>query len=208
MRPLPALVALFLAAVPAFAHAAAPDTYALDPVHTRVLFAISHDGYSQSLGTVSGSHGNLQFDPGDWSAAQLDVSVPLQQLELGDPKWNDAALKILDAKKFPAAHFVSTRVEQIDAQHAHVFGDLTLHGVTREAELDVTFNQLKRIALPPFHRIAGFSATTTIKRSDFGIDAWKSMIGDEVQLRLEVEAIRHHGDSNEPESTPTETATP
>ncbi|MCQ7044216.1 YceI family protein, partial [Escherichia coli] len=76
--------------------------------------------------------------------------------------------------------------------------NLTLHGVTREVALDVRLNQLKRHPLPPFRRTAGFSATTAIRRSDFGIDAWKSVIGDEVQIRLEVEAVRDRGGKDDP----------
>ena len=85
---------------------------------------------------------------------------------------------------------MSTRVEPVDNQHALVHGLLTLHGVAREVTLDVTFNALKRHPLPPFRRTVGFSASTTINRADFDIDAWKSVIGDEVELRLEVEAVR------------------
>src|SRR3546814_4322557 len=66
--------------------------YALDPVHTRVMFELSHAGYSQAIGTVSGSTGTLVFDPGDWSVARVEVSVPLLRLDLGDAKWNRAAL--------------------------------------------------------------------------------------------------------------------
>lgn len=207
MRLSAAIAALLVLPALAAPGRAATAHYALDPVHTRVLFAISHDGYSQSLGTVSGSHGTLDFDPDDWSGAQVDVVVPLQNLELGDADWNKAAAHILDAKKYPDARFVSTRIDAVDATHAHVVGNLTLHGVTREVSLDATFNALKRIGLPPFHRIAGFSALATIHRSDYGIDAWKSMIGDEVQLRFEVEAIRSHDDPSSPPAS-TDTATP
>lgn len=199
------LLSLALAAVPMAQ--AAPAQYALDPVHTRVLFAIDHAGFSKALGTVSGSEGSLRFDPEDWQAARLDVSVPLTRLDLGDAKWNQAVLarNLLDGEHFPQARFVSTRVEPVDAQHAKVFGTLTLHGVSQEIVLDVTLNQLKRHPLPPFHRTAGFSATTTISRAAFGIDAWKSVIGDEVQLRIEAEAIRQ-GKAEEdadPEPAPT-----
>ena len=69
-------------------------------------------------------------------------------------------------------------------------GVLTLHGVSKEVKLDVTLNALKRHPLPPFRRTAGFSATTTLSRAEFGIDAWQSVIGDRVELRLEVEATR------------------
>jgi polyisoprenoid-binding protein YceI len=193
---LPCLLLLTVTAAPAFAQAA--PRYTLDPVHTRVVFAINHAGYSNALGTVSGSTGTLQFDPNDWSTAQLETSVPLQGLDLGDADWNHAALDMLNAKQFPEAHFVSTRIEAIDAQHASVFGNLTLHGITREVKLDVTFNQLKRFALPPFRRIAGFSAHATLHRSDFGINAWKTLVGDEVELRIEAEALRTHRNDDTP----------
>ncbi len=195
------LLSLALAAPPVAL--AAPAQYALDPVHTRVLFAIDHAGFSKALGTVSGSEGSLRFDPDDWQAARLDVTVPLTRLDLGDAKWNQAVLarNLLDGERFPQAHFVSTRIEAIDAQHAKVFGTLTLHGVAQEVVLDVVLNQLKRHPLPPFHRTAGFSATTTISRAAFGIDAWKSVIGDEVQLRIEAEAIRQ-GKADDDNDTP------
>ncbi|MFC3716899.1 YceI family protein [Luteimonas soli] len=191
-----ACAALLLAALAwpgaAFAEAA---RYALDPVHTRVMFELSHAGYSQAIGTVSGSTGTLVFDPDDWSVARVDVSVPLLRLDLGDAKWNRAALgrNLLDGNDHPAATFVSTRVEGIDGTHASVFGTLTLRGVSREVKLDVVFNQLERYPLPPFARTVGFSATTTISREAFGIDAWPGVIGDAVALRIEAEARRVRG---------------
>ena len=180
--------------------------YRLDPVHTRVLFAVSHAGFSQALGTVSGSDGELWFDPDDWSSARITVEVPLDRLDMGDPKWTRAVLaaNLLDGAKFPIARFSSTRIEAHDATHARVCGDLSLRGVTRDTCMDVTFNQLKRHPLPPFRRTAGFSATATLKRSDFGIDAWKSVIGDEVQLRIEAEAVRAAANGDDPESTTTD----
>ncbi|MBB2756753.1 UNVERIFIED_ORG: polyisoprenoid-binding protein YceI [Xanthomonas campestris] len=183
---LPALVVTSLAAT------AAPVRYALDPVHTRVLFAVEHAGFSKALGTVSGTSGTLVFDPDDWASARLDVTVPLRRADLGDAKWNEATLarNLLDAERFPDAHFVSTQVEASGENHAKVTGNLTLHGVTRPVTLDVTLNALKRHPLPPFRRTAGFSATATLSRAEFGIDAWKSMIGDTVELRIEAEAVR------------------
>lgn len=196
-RRLPLAALLALGAFPALA---APARYELDPVHTRVLFAIDHAGFSKALGTVSGSTGTLVFDPDDWSTAHLEVSVPIARVDLGDPKWNQATLarNLLDGERFPEARFVSTRVEPQGPDHARVVGELTLHGVTREVTLDVTLNALKRHPLPPFRRTAGFSATATLQRSAFGIDAWKSMIGDSVELRIEAEAVRQGKADTEP----------
>lgn len=192
----PATFLAWLALMPALpaglANAAAPVRYELDPVHTRVMFAVSHAGFSQALGTVSGSTGTLVFEPGDWGTAALEASVPLQRLDLGDAGWNRAALarNLLDAQRWPEARFVSTRVEVLGPDRFIVHGQLTLHGVTREVPLQVSFNALKRHPLPPFRRTAGFSATALISRSEFGIDAWPSVIGDQVELRIEAEAVR------------------
>ncbi len=215
----PALAAAgLMACLPASALAQVQG-YRLDPVHTRVLFTISHAGYSQAIGTVSGSQGVVAFDPKDWRSAKLSVEVPLQRLDMGDAEWTQAVLarRFLDAALYPVAKFVSSRVEAVDAEavdadiagstahgstahgnvanddaskRARICGTLTLHGTDRDLCLDVTFNKLKHYPLPPFRTTVGFSATATLKRSDFGITAWKSLVGDEVQLRIEAEAQR------------------
>ncbi|MDQ2702995.1 MAG: YceI family protein [Pseudomonadota bacterium] len=164
--------------------------YRLDPVHTRIMFAIDHAGYSAALGTVSGSTGSIAFDPDDWRNARVDVQVPLQRIDLGDEPWNRAARRILDVERHPLARFVSDSVEPIDATHAAVCGTLVLHGQSRPLCLQATFNQLKRQSLPPFRRTVGFSATGLLFRGDYGIDDWQSLVGDVVELRIEVEAHR------------------
>ena len=164
--------------------------YRLDPVHTRVAFAVDHAGFSAALGTVAGSTGAIAFDPADWRATRVDIQVPLQRLDLGDDAWNSAAGRMLDTQRFPVARFVSDSVEPVDADRAAVCGTLTLHGTSRPLCLQATFNQLKRQPLPPFRRTLGVSATTMLFRSEFGIDDWLSMVGDVVELRIEVEAHR------------------
>lgn len=197
---------LCLLAPVSFASWAERQQYALDPVHTRVLFAVDHAGFSHALGTVSGSTGTLDFDPDDLASACVRASVPLSRLELGDADWNAAATKLLDVAAYPVATFASTHVQPVDATHATVIGTLTLHGIGQEVRLDVTFNQLRRHPLPPFRRTAGFSATTTISRKAFGITQWPSVIGDAVDLRIEAEAVRTRGtrpDDAQDASSPT-----
>jgi polyisoprenoid-binding protein YceI len=177
------------------------QTYTLDPVHTRIVFAIDHAGFSKAMGAISGSTGTLRFDRDDWRSAHLEVTVPLPRLDMGDAKWTAAVLasNLLDGKRHPETRFISNQIEPVDADHAKVCGDLTLRGVTRPLCMDVTLNALKRHPLPPFHRTAGFSATATLSRKDFGIDAWPKVIGDTVSLLIEAEAVRARA---EPESTP------
>jgi len=187
----------------ASAHAQA-RRYALDPVHTRVMFTVSHAGFSDAIGTVSGSTGELWFDPDDWSSARLSVRVPITHVDLGNARWNQATLarNLLDAQQYPVASFVSTRIEPRDAQHAAIFGTLTLRGVAREIRLDVTLNAAKRHPLPPFRRTLGFSATASLSRKAFGIDAWSSMIGDTVELRVEAEAVRARSGDDDARANP------
>ena len=200
MPPIPvrfAMLCLLLA--PACGGARAePRTYALDPVHTRVVFAIDHAGFSKALGAVSGSTGTLLFDPADWSGARVEAEIPMARLDLGDEAWNRAALarNLLDVDAHPLARFVSTRVEPLDAERAIVHGTLTLRGVARDVALEVVLNAARRHPLPPFRRTVGFSATATISRADFGITAWKSVIGDRVELRIEAEATRARADGD------------
>lgn len=190
---------------------AEPRAYALDPVHTRIVFAIDHAGFSKALGAVSGSTGTLRFDAGDWSSAHVEVEIPLVRLDLGDDAWNRAALarNLLDVEDHPVARFVSTRIEPVDASRAVVHGTLTLRGVSREVALDVVLNAAKRYPLPPFRRTVGFSATAAISRADFGITAWKSVIGDRVELRIEAEAARTRaaGESDD-DAAPADDAVP
>jgi polyisoprenoid-binding protein YceI len=181
-----ALVAL--AGLPAPAQAA---RYAIDPVHTRIGFQVSHAGFSSPIGTFSGARGTLDFDPADWGGAHVDVRVPVATLDLGDADWQRRILDatFFDAQRFPEARFVSTQVEARGPDAALVSGELTLHGVTRPVQLQVKFNKLARHPLN-FRRTAGFSATATLSRKDFGMDKWSSVVGDEVRLVLEVEATR------------------
>src|SRR5690554_5528665 len=146
MRLPAALLGLCAALAMAGQAAAQARTYALDPVHTRVMFAVDHAGFSRAMGTVSGTTGVLRLDPGDWSGARVEARVPLQRLELGDDGWNRAALagNLLDAGRHPHAVFVSERVEPLAETRAYIHGNLTLAGVTRPVTLEAVLNTVKR----------------------------------------------------------------
>ena len=180
------LLALIL---PAAAHA---ETFAVDPVHTRVLVGVSHAGFSQALGAVSGTTGQVVFDDG-WPGARVDVAIPLQRLDFGDDDWNRAVQRLLDTDRHPTARFVSERVTPRDATHADACGTLTLHGVARPLCLDISVNGVRRHPMPPFRRTAGFSGTARLDRFDYGVDAWPNVIGRDVEIRIELEARRGIG---------------
>ncbi|WP_415251964.1 YceI family protein [Thermomonas sp.] len=166
--------------------------YVFDPVHTRVMFSIDHAGFSNAIGTVSGSEGSLHFDPEHWERTQLDVSVPMTKLDMGDSGWTASvfAPRFLNVKRYPQARFVATEVSRTEGKHGRACGRLTLHGVTRPLCMELTLNRIGRYPLPPFRRTVGFSASATLKRSDYGMKSWRSLVGDDVVLRIEAELYR------------------
>ena len=170
---------------------AKPESFDIDPIHTRVAFMVSHAGFSNPIGTFSGSTGQLQFDENNWSQSSVSVSIPLASLNLGDSNWQE---KILDTtffnvKKFPVATFVSQGIEKLSGNTGIAKGTLTIHGVDRPINLNFTLNALKRHPLN-FKKTIGFSATATLSRKALGIDAWSNLIGDEVKIIIELEATR------------------
>lgn len=172
--------------------AARAEEFAVDPVHTRVMVAVGHAGFSQALGTVSGTTGRVSIEDG-WNGAQVDATVPLDALDFGDAAWNRAVRGLLDVDRYPTVRFVSERIDVRDDRHAEVCGRLTLRGVTRPLCLDATLNAVKRHPMPPFRRTAGFSASARLDRFDYGVDDWPSVIGREVEIRIELEASRGIG---------------
>ena len=164
------------------------DIYVLDPVHTQVTFLVNHLGFSNSSGRFHVSRSALELDPQDWSKSSVQVTIPVDSLDMGDPTWKEhvTGARFLEADKYPTMTFKSTKVEVIDASHLKVTGNLTLHGVTKPVMLDTVVNKVGR---NPLTRLpwAGFSATAQIKRSDFGMSNLLGLVGDDVTIRIEAE---------------------
>jgi polyisoprenoid-binding protein YceI len=174
---------------PVFAFAA-PETWRFDPVHSQVWFSTRHQDFSHPQGRLRIKDGWFQFDEKDWGTARVDVAIDLASLDLGDAKWNETVKsgQFLDVARWPIAHFVGRRVERIDATHGVIHGDLALHGTTRPVDVAFTLN---RIGNDPyaFTRKAGFSASATLQRFDFGIKRYGEVVGKTIDLRFEIEGI-------------------
>ncbi|HEX5755940.1 MAG TPA: YceI family protein [Arenimonas sp.] len=171
--------------------AAAARDYRIDPVHTRLLFRIDHAGLSTAMGSFSGITGSLRFDPDDPAATRVEVRIPIDRLDLGDPEWNHtmSGRGWFDAERHPQARYVADRVEVLDDGRWRIHGQLTLRGQQREVALDARINAHKRHPLT-LRRTLGVSATATLRRSDFGMQRWPNLVGDEVALLIELEAQR------------------
>jgi polyisoprenoid-binding protein YceI len=203
-------LAILLAGLCAFSSAenatAQAQRYTIDSVHTQVLFSLSHLGFSRSMGRFQGIAGHFTYDPDDWSSARVEVEIPIGSLYLGDRAWERKILsdQYFDADRFPTARFVGTRLQRLDGPRGRLYGELTLHGVTRPVVLELTANRIGRHTYS-LKYVAGFSAHTTIKRSDFGMSHLLPAVGDEVEIGLEVEGLRQRGDKSDDGDEPTHT---
>ena len=173
------------------------STWVLDPDHTVAEFAVRHMMVTWVRGRFSRVSGKLNFDPQDVAAAAVQVTIEAASLSTGVEK-RDNHLKsedFLDAERFPAIVFASTRVELAGLDHAWVYGDLTLRGITRPVMLDV------RWAGPShfddegtIYTTFGFQAQARLNREDFGM-TWNTelehggvMVGRHVYITLDAEA--------------------
>lgn len=174
--------------------------YTIDPMHTSVLFKVSHLGFSSYTARFKKSSAQLQFDPVNLAASRVEVTVDTNSLETDfpDPATVDFNAELrgeqwLNGAKFPQITFRSTSVEPTGSRTMRINGDLSIRGVTHPMTLDAKFNG--GYAGHPLDKNAriGFSAHGTLKRSDYGISygipapGTTFGVGDEVAVIIETE---------------------
>ena len=164
-------------------------TYVIDPTHTTVIAQWSHFGFSNPVANFGGAEGTIVFDADNVSASSVEVTLPLSGLDsfVADFDTHLRSADFFDADTFPTATFRSTSVEAAGPNRLKVAGDLTIKDNTHPVVLDVTMN---RFAEHPMLKrpAAGFDATTTIRRSDFGVGMYAPNVSDEVGIRITTEA--------------------
>ena len=177
-----------LLAAPALA---APEKYVLDSSHSQIVFSYDHLGYSTGTGMFSGFAGEISFDAADPAASTVSVSFPVRSMLTG---WQARFEHLMSPDFFAATDdemvsFTSTSVEVTGEKTARITGDLTLNGVTRPVVLDAVLNQIGDHPMEgkPW---AGFSATTTLLRSDYGLGMFAPFVSDNVTVQMSVEAMK------------------
>ena len=169
-------------------------TYVVDSDHTTVSFKIKHL-FSWVQGTFNEFEGTVEYEmgkPETWSAsgtiqaASIDTRVAARDKHL-------RSADFFDVEKYPTLSFQTTQMESATESHITVHGLLTLHGIEQPIILDV---DILGIAKDPWGNVtAGFSATITINRKDFGLkwnqtlEAGGVLVGDEVKITLDISAI-------------------
>ena len=185
-----AIIALTLLNKNSFAlEAEDKNKYVIEPYHTSVLWVANHFGFSDVSGKFTEIEGNIIFDEKNPSKSAVDVVIKISGLKTGIEKF-DAHLKsadFFDEKRFLTAKFVSKKVTVSGKNKAKIEGELTLLGVTKTVVLDARFNKSGVSVLNQKPTI-GFSATASIKRSDFGMNYALPGVSDKVSLVIQVEA--------------------
>ena len=167
------------------------QNYVFEPVHTQILFFCDHLGFSKSQGEFLKFNGTFNFNPDNLEDTVAQISIEASSIDMDNDKWNDHMKNedFFDVENYPTIEFKSTKVVSHSDKKATMHGDLTILGHTESVALSVTHNKL---GVHPFsgETIAGFSATTTINRSLFGMTYGLPALGDEVEIRLEVEGVQ------------------
>ena len=191
------LVALLFASIPAFAAdgAKAPATavakYDIDPAHSNVTFGWNHFGFSNPTARLKTIEGSVLLDRADLTRSSVAVTLPLDGLDTGVAKLDEhlRSTDFLDAAKYPTITFKSTKVEKAGDNGLTIAGELTVHGVTRPVTLNARINKIGLFEMGPYKvQAAGFDATTTIKRSEFGVDKYLPNVSDEIAVRITLDA--------------------
>jgi polyisoprenoid-binding protein YceI len=188
-------LALMLAGTSVLAAAGAPaaaEKYDIDSSHSGIIFGWNHFGFSNPSARFDTIEGSLQLDKSDITKSTVSVVLPLAGIDTGVPKL-DEELKgpdFFDSAKFPAITFKSTKVEKVGDNGLKVTGNLTVHGVTKSVTLDGKVNKIAVFELPGVMKApaAGFDATITIKRSDFGVTKYLPVVSDEIPVRITLDA--------------------
>ncbi|WP_116090720.1 YceI family protein [Sphingomonas crusticola] len=189
-----AVLAFALAAMPALAQMPTeppgkPDAsrivagrYEVEPGHTQVRFTVMHLGFTPYSGSFSDASGSLTIDPARPGSASVSISVPMASAWTPVAKLTDElrSSMFFDPAKYPTMTFVSDRVT-VHGHKATIDGRLTMHGVTRPLRLDASFVGAGTMR---GKRTVGFTATGTLKRSEYGVNYGIPLVSDEVKIDI------------------------
>jgi len=189
MQPI-LLFALLQAAMPS-TPATPTNRWSPDPAHSAVAFRVRHLGITWVNGTFGQWTADLNYDPSKPETASVTAHIQTASVTTGnDRRDNDLRQNYLAVDSFPEITFVSKRVEKVAPDKLRISGDLTMRGVTRPVVLDADVGGV--LTTSRGRRVA-FSATTTLKRQDYGITRngfmeGAQVVGDDVRITIDIEA--------------------
>ena len=176
--------------------AAAQSTYEIDSAHSSAQFSVRHLMISNVKGEFTNVKGTVVYDPNNLGASRVDAVIDVNTINTREAK-RDAHLKspdFFDVVKYPTLAFKSKQLWKKDGK-LQMKGDLTMHGVTREAIFDID-GPTSEIKDPWGNTRFGATATAKINRKDWGLtwnqalEAGGVAVGDEVTITLDIEAVK------------------
>jgi polyisoprenoid-binding protein YceI len=186
------LIVLLIAALPVVAQ----TTWKIDPVHSKVLFTVSHMVVSEVTGRFNEFDATLVQTNDDFSESKLSATIKTNSIDTDNEK-RDEHLKsadFFDAEKYPEITFESKSFVKTGENKYTITGNLTMHGITKEVVLHTTMNGI--VKSPWGNEVAGFKAETTVNRYDFGLkwnkalEAGGVIVGENVKVTLQVELVK------------------
>lgn len=171
-------------------HVAAADAYNLDGMHSMPAFTFKHLKLSSFRGRFDQIAGTIEFDPVQ-NNGHADITVSIDSVSTGVPMLDQflKSARFFDASRFPTATFQSKSFRFSGDQLVSVKGDLSLHGITKPVVLAVVYSSCREHPLLKVPS-CGADARVTIKRSEFGLDAFTENDSDEVEVDIAVEALK------------------
>jgi polyisoprenoid-binding protein YceI len=165
--------------------AAAAGTYTMDPDHTSIISRVLHEGTSYTTFRFYSQSGSLVWDPVHIENSKIDVTVEIKSLATPVAGFSERLMgeRYLNLAKFTQARFVSTAVRPTSPTHYEVTGDLTFMGVTKPITVKA---DLVGIASSRAVPVIGFEGSARFNRMDFGLTALPGIVGDEIQLILDI----------------------
>lgn len=158
--------------------------------HAFIQFRIQHLGYSWLYGNFNEFSGDFSFDKNSPQNAKVNVIIKTASVDTNHAE-RDKHLRsddFLDVKKFPEMKFVSTRYSPKAGAEGTLYGNLTLHGVTKPVTIHLTHMGEGKDPWGGYR--SGFSGTAEINRSDFGIDKNLGPASEKVEIILSIEGVK------------------
>jgi polyisoprenoid-binding protein YceI len=194
------LVATFTTLALTLPSLVAAETWVIDPAHTVSGFTVRHMMISNVTGVFEVTKGTVEYTLGDPKSIKADITIETKSVNTRITRRDDdlRSDNFFNAEKYPTITFKSKRVQNVTPGGFELVGDLTIRDVTKEVVLKVE-GPTQPIRDPQGNRRVGATASTAINRKDFNInynrviEAGGVVVGDEVKINLEIEAIEKKG---------------
>jgi len=162
-----------------------PGQYSLDKSHTSVLFKIQHLELSTYVGRFNDFDASLNFDPNNIENMQLNATIEIDSLDINNADLKDDLMgrTWFHQSQYPQASFSTRSVSVVSDNEFEFTGDLNFRGTSKPISLVVTFHGGATNILTQKYTL-GFSAKGSFLRSDFGMDAFIPLVGDQVNLEV------------------------